>query len=105
MDQMAQITMLRESVKSAIRSPDEARAKLNLQAVPGGKYPYLQQQNYSLQALAKRDAQEDPFGTKPAPAAAPAVDDAANDEEAAEDVAAELTDLIVRELETEHARA
>lgn len=49
-------------------SPDEARAKRNLRPVPGGKYPYMQQQNFSLEALAKRDAQEDPFRTAPPPA-------------------------------------
>jgi hypothetical protein len=43
-------------------SPDEGRAKIGYGPVPGGKYPYMQQQNFSLEALAKRDAQEDPFG-------------------------------------------
>jgi hypothetical protein len=38
--------------------------------VQGGDTPYLQQQNYSLAALDKRDTSEDPFGKKP-PAAAP----------------------------------
>jgi hypothetical protein len=28
----------------------------------------VQQQNFSLEALAKRDAQDDPFGTAPEPA-------------------------------------
>ena len=28
---------------------------------PGGESPYLQMQNYSLAALAKRDASDDPF--------------------------------------------
>ena len=41
-------------------------------ATDGGDAVYLQQQNYSLAALAKRDAQADPFGTAPAPATAPA---------------------------------
>jgi phage portal protein BeeE len=58
-------------VKGGVMSPDEGRAKFNLGPVPGGNTPYLQQQNYSLAALAKRDAQEDPFRTAPAPASAP----------------------------------
>jgi hypothetical protein len=86
-------------VKSGIRAPDEARARLNLPPVPGGKYPYLQQQNFSLEALAKRDAQEDPFGTKPKPepVAPPA---SSNDDEVDEDaeVAAALADAFVRKL-------
>lgn len=45
-------------------APDEARFKANLESVPGGAVPYLQQQNYSLEALAKRDAQADPFASK-----------------------------------------
>lgn len=49
-------------------TPNEGRARENLPPVAGGDTCYLQQQNYSLEALAKRDAQEDPFGTaKPAP--------------------------------------
>ena len=61
MDAMTQMGVLKEGVSSGIMSPDEARRKINLASVPGGDSPYLQQQNYSLAALAKRDAQEDPF--------------------------------------------
>lgn len=43
-------------------APDEARFRANLPDVEGGDTPYLQQQNFSLAALAKRDAQADPFG-------------------------------------------
>lgn len=47
---------------------NEGRAQENRPPVPGGNTTYLQQQNYSLEALAKRDAQDDPFGTaKPEP--------------------------------------
>lgn len=52
-------------------TPDEARFRANLESVTGGDTPYLQQQNFSLAALAKRDAQADPFGTSTPPAAAP----------------------------------
>jgi FtsZ-binding cell division protein ZapB len=48
-------------------APNEARFKENLPSVVGGDSCYLQQQNYSLEALAKRDAQQDPF-TKGQPA-------------------------------------
>lgn len=80
MDVKAQAEAEEKLVSSGIKSPDEARRGFNLKPVPGGKYPYLQQQNYSLEALAKRDAAADPFGAaKPAPQepAKPA----ANDEE------------------------
>jgi len=54
-------------------APDEARFRANLSPVAGGSTPYLQQQNYSLAALAKRDAQDDPFakGTTPVPTPTP----------------------------------
>lgn len=67
MDNGAKMEFLAKAVGSAIYSPNEARAKFNLPPVPGGEAPYLQQQNYSLAALAKRD-EGDPFAE---PAAAP----------------------------------
>jgi HK97 family phage portal protein len=53
-----------KAVGAGIKAPDEARKRLNLRPVPGGKNPFLQQQNYSLEALSKRDAQADPFASK-----------------------------------------
>lgn len=61
MDQAAQMIALSESVKGSIRAPNEARAKLNLPPVAGGDSPMAQQQNFSLAALAKRDALPNPF--------------------------------------------
>lgn len=49
-------------------SPNEARAKEDLTPVAGGETPYLQQQNYSLAALAKRDAREITAADAPPPA-------------------------------------
>jgi len=58
---------------------DEGRQRMSLPPVPGGNSVYRQQQDYSLEALAKRDAADDPFGTaKPEPAAPP---EPANDDE------------------------
>lgn len=71
MDTAALITAESEAVKAGIKAPNESRAKLNLPPVAGGGSPYLQQQNFSLAALAKRDSLADPFGKeKPAPPAA-----------------------------------
>ncbi len=67
-----------EAVKAGIKAPNEARRALNLAPVEGGESPYLQQQNYSLSALSKRDAQEDPFGSN-------TPDPPANDDEPEED--------------------
>ena len=56
-------------VKVGIAAPNEARAAFDLMPVDGGDSVYMQQQNYSLEALAKRD-QGDPFA-KPPPAPPP----------------------------------
>ena len=72
MDSVTQMSVLKEGVSAGLLSPDEGRAKLDRKPVEGGGTPYLQQQNYSLAALAKRDAQADPFSKEPAdPAAVP----------------------------------
>lgn len=62
MDGMTQIEMLKAGVSAALYTPNEGREKLNRPPVEGGDSPYLQQQNFSLSALAKRDAKDDPFG-------------------------------------------
>jgi HK97 family phage portal protein len=87
MDSVTLITTLKEAVGASIMSPNEARARFDLPPAEGGESPMAQQQNYSLAALAKRDAQADPFGTAtpPTPAPAPANDD---DDDEDEDIAA-----------------
>jgi HK97 family phage portal protein len=75
-------------------SPNEARRKEDYEPVEGGDSPMVQQQNYSLAALAKRDAQEDPFASKTAPALpVPETDEEDPDEEARE-----MIDTVVRGL-------
>lgn len=63
MDTATQVNTLGEGVIKALYTPNEARKKLNLKSVEGGDTPYLQQQNYSLEALSRRDQSDDPFGT------------------------------------------
>ena len=70
-------------VQRGIASPDEARRQFDLPPVTGGNTPYLQQQNYSLEALSKRDAKDDPFATAKPPA--PSTDEAPEDDDVAED--------------------
>jgi HK97 family phage portal protein len=76
MDTVTQVTAIRDAVGAGVMSPNEGRAKLELKPVTGGSSPFLQQQNYSLEALAKRDAQANPFApaTPPAPPQPPAAD-------------------------------
>ena len=64
MDSATQIDALNKAVGGGWMEPNEARKVRNLKPAAGGNTPYLQQQNYSLAALAKRDALDDPFGTE-----------------------------------------
>lgn len=62
---------------------NEQRKRLGLKPVDGGDTVYLQEQDHSLAALAKRDAREDPFAKGAAPASpAPANENAADDAKA-----------------------
>ena len=85
MDSTTQTQVIRDAVGAGVMSPNEGRAKLDLKPVAGGKNPYLQQQNYSLEALAKRDAQADPFAPAKPPAPPPQEPPANDDEADAED--------------------
>lgn len=65
MDSVTQMTVLKDG--AGILEIDEMRAKLGLKPTEGGSAVYLQQQNFSLPALAKRDALDDPFALAPKP--------------------------------------
>ena len=70
MDTATLVKASAEAIKGGGMSPNEARARyLELGPVAGGEAPYLQQQNFSLSALAKRDAQADPFSSAAPPPA------------------------------------
>jgi HK97 family phage portal protein len=71
MDTSSRTKAATDAVVGGVLSPNEARAKyFGLGAVAGGDTPYLQQQMFSMAALAERDA-NDPF-LKPTAPAAPA---------------------------------
>jgi HK97 family phage portal protein len=72
MDSATQIDVLSKGVAGSLQTINDARRKLGLPPVEGGDLIWMQQQNYSLQALAERDSNE-PFA-KPAPAPAPTED-------------------------------
>jgi len=64
-----------KATAAGIKKLDEARKRLGLPPMEGGDAAYLQQQNYSVPALAKRDALPNPFQ-----ASAPLVPEPANDD-------------------------
>lgn len=71
-----------KAISGALLAPNEARRMENWAPQEGGDVLYLQQQNFSLAALAKRDAREDPFGKSDAPApAAPSAPPTGDSEE------------------------
>lgn len=106
MDKSAQVEMLTKAVGGTIMKPNEARAGLNLPPVEGGDTLYLQQQNYSLAALAKRDAGEDPFGKATAPMLAPVPPGADDEDEDAEKAFKTVTaGVLSRAKAFEHAAA
>lgn len=74
MDSERRIKTLGEAVKNTIKTPNEARRSENLPPLPGGDALYLQQQNFSLEALARRDASDDPF-SKTTPVSSPSASD------------------------------
>jgi HK97 family phage portal protein len=86
MDTASQVDTLAAAVTGGLLAPNEARKELGRKPVAGGDTPYLQQQNYSLAALNKRDTQADPFATATPPAPPPPEDDdAADDDEEEKD--------------------
>jgi HK97 family phage portal protein len=74
MDTATKTKAAADAIGAGAMSPDEARLRyFGLGPVEGGDTPYMQQQMFSLKALAQRDA-ADPFSTpEPAPMAAPAL--------------------------------
>ena len=107
-DTSTRITSLTNAVKGSIMTVNEARFREDLPPVEGGDTVYMQQQNYSLEALSERDKQNPLLAPPPAPApVAPAApeavdsedDDAAEgeDEEERSDAAAVANMLMVLE--------
>ena len=56
MDQATQIKTLTEGVKGGLWTPNEARSQVDAAPLAGGDTVYLQQQYYSLEALADHSA-------------------------------------------------
>lgn len=92
-------------VSGSIATPNEGRKKFNLKPLAGGDTVYMQQQNYSLEALSKRDAQADPF--HPAPALPPPNDPQNEDEDepVSEEDKALAAFLIEKKLDARFARS
>lgn len=62
MDTATKVKTAVEGLKG-IFTPNEARLRFDLMPKPGGDAVYMQQQNFSIEALNKRDTKEDPFAS------------------------------------------
>jgi HK97 family phage portal protein len=68
MDSATKMKFMTDGVKGGVFTPNEGRKKFNLKPLTGGDTVYLQQQDYSIEALAKRDqASPAPSSVSPPP--------------------------------------
>jgi len=103
MDLGSLVETLKLAVGGTIMSPNEARYRMNLPPVPGGDSVLSQQQNFSVEALSKRDAQADPFATGAAQSAATESTPTEPSDEQIQDSAKMLALLIEKRLANEPA--
>lgn len=104
MDMGALVETLKLAVGGTIMAPNEARRRMNLPPVKGGDSVLSQQQNFSVEALSKRDALADPFGTaQPATQTSPPAAPAEPTDEEIQDSAKLLAMLVEKGLNIEHA--
>lgn len=105
MDMGALVETLAAGVKGGVMTPNYALKRLNQPSVEGGDTIYLQQQNFSIQALSRRDAQADPFATSQPATTTPAEPDTADEptDEEIQDQARMLALFVEKELSFEHA--
>ena len=97
MDSKTLMEVLAAGIGGKLMTPNEGRKRLDLPPVKGGDTVFAQQQDFSLAALAERDA-NDPFSKpEPAPTAPPADEPA--DEGDAEEMRALMTYAIRGRLE------
>jgi phage portal protein BeeE len=68
MDTPTKHKTMTDSIKGGLLTPNEGRRRIDMPPLEGGDSIYMQQQNYSLEALAKRDKKENPFSTNSEPA-------------------------------------
>jgi HK97 family phage portal protein len=91
MDTNTRYAAYKNAISGGWMAPNDARRRENLKPSEGGDTPYLQQQNYSLAALARRDA------AQPAPSTAPGGGTAALPNPDKEDQADSTTDEGIEE--------
>jgi len=79
MDTKTQLETIKIGIDAAVLTPNEGRKRLNLAPLEGGDTVYMQQQNYSLAALAERD-KTNPLAVQPAPMPEVEIEDTVEDD-------------------------
>lgn len=97
MDSKTLMETLGLGVGEALLSPNEGRRRLNLEPLAGGDTVYMQQQNYSLEALNQRD-QTNPLVAPPQPEPAQTVEEDPDPDFDDTEVARSIADMITKEL-------
>lgn len=101
MDTQTMVTTLADGVNRGLMTPNEARRKINSKPLVGGDTIYLQQQQYSIEALHERD-QDQPFAKAaagaPGAAGTPAATSSSADAEEEEDDSEAEEERVLRDL-------
>lgn len=98
MDMQTRMNVARDAVASGNFAINESRKRFfGMRRKKGGDSPLVQQQNFSIEALAKRDASDDPFATKPPAASQPQVQAPPDDDDEETDTKA-LADVFRKAL-------
>jgi HK97 family phage portal protein len=99
MDMQTKITTLKEAVAGTLMTIDEARERLDMLGVTGGSTLWMQQQNYSVEALMERDKNSPFVDTAPTVPVLPAPEVEEEEEEAEDEQIARFVSALTKSLE------
>lgn len=100
MDTAARYDANSKGISGGWLTPNEARQSEELEPMPGGDTPYLQVQNYSLAALAARDAEGPPSSAPPkAPPANEPTDAGPPNEDISDDHSKAVVDALLQKFQ------
>jgi HK97 family phage portal protein len=94
MDSAARYEAYGKAIAAGWMAPNEARQREGMVPVKGGESPMMQQQNWNLEQLAKRDIVDDKPSVAPPPAAPSSDDEEDEDEEVDAAAAKDVADLL-----------
>lgn len=99
MDSKTKLETLGIGVTNKLYTINDGRKRLNLKPVEGGDTIYMQQQDYSLQAIHERDQNSPLLGQEPVPPAEPVTEPAEPTDEEIGDQARALAAFVLKEMQ------